>query len=297
MTCDITCRLARNLVVVYLLLAAGACRPAGDVARRRPAPDDSTSLTIKGSDTMVYLVMLWAEAFTQSQPHLEISVTGGGSGTGFAALLNGTTDLCATSRSMRPHERELATKAGIDPVEFLVARDGLAVVVHPSNPVPALSIEQLRRIYTGVYRNWREVGGEDRPILALSRDTSSGTYVFFEEHVLLKQDFRADARLLPATSAIVQATAKDAGAIGYVGLGFAVEAGESVKLVPIRRSAESAAIPPSREDVLSGEYSIARPLYLIASGPPRGVVREFIDFCLSPQGQAIVGRTGYVATR
>ena len=191
----------------------------------------------------------------------------------------------------------LALARGKEPTPFVVAQDGLAVVVHPSNPIPTLSIEQLRRIYTGVYRNWREVGGEDRPILVLSRDTSSGTYVFFEEHVLLRRDFRQDTRLLPATSAIVQAVSKDVGAIGYVGLGYAKDAGDAIRVLPIRRSEESEAVAASREDVITGDYAITRPLHLYAPGPPTGLTERFIEFCLSAEGQAIVQRTGYVAAR
>ena len=181
------------------------------------------ALSIKGSDTMVHLVSSWAEEFMKSNAETDISVTGGGSGTGIAALINGTTDICAASRGMKEKEQKQAEANKVSPVEIPVARDGIVLIVHPENQVNSLTIDQLRLIYTGKISNWKEVGGPDKPILLLSRESSSGTFVFFQEHVLNKEDFSNSARLLPGTSALVQAVAADRGAIAYVGLGFAAE--------------------------------------------------------------------------
>jgi phosphate transport system substrate-binding protein len=246
---------------------------------------------------MVHLVSAWAEVYMREHPRTEISVTGGGSGTGFAALLNGTTDLCAASREMMLGERDVAASKGLQPVSQLVARDGVAVVVHPSNPVDALSIEQIRHIFTGAVSNWKQVGGADREIVAYSRDSSSGTFVFFQEHVLLKSDFRPDARLMPATSAIVQSVAEDEGAVGYVGLGYATGAGERVKTVAVSRVTGEAPVAPSSDSIREGQYAIARPLRVYTLGPPAGLAASFLDFCLGPDGQEIVRRTGYVTVQ
>lgn len=251
-------------------------------------------VTIKGSDTMVHLVSTWAEDFMDSHEGTDISVTGGGSGTGIAAMLNGTTDICAASRQMKKQEIELAEQKKITPVRYVVARDGIAVVVNPKNPVSTLTIEQLGKIFTGAYTNWTQVGGPDKPIIVLSRESSSGTYVFFQEHVLGKKDYTTNARLMPATSAIIQAVGEDAWAIGYVGLGYAVEAGDKVKMLAVKADAEAPPVVPSEETVISGEYSIARPLQLYTNGEATGTIKEFIDFCLSPVGQKIVRETGYV---
>ncbi len=284
-----------GIIFTGLVLASvSSCsRPADS---RKPA-DREKYLTIKGSDTMVHLVSTWAEVYMEAHPEAEISVTGGGSGTGIAALLNGTTDICAASREMKQKEEDLAAQKGIEPVEFTVARDGIAVVVNPANPIDALTLEQIRNIYIGTYTRWNQVGGPDEPIVVLSRESSSGTYVFFQEHVLEKKDYRQDALLMPATSAIIQSVSADKWVIGYVGLGYAVEAGEKVKILGVKADDEAAVVMPSEETVDSGQYSIARPLYLYTAGEPQRPVKDFIDFCLGAEGQKIVRETGYVVVQ
>jgi phosphate transport system substrate-binding protein len=246
---------------------------------------------------MVHLCSTWAEEYMKANPGVEVPVTGGGSGTGIAALINGTTDIAAASREMKQKEKDKAAAGGARPVEFVVARDGIAVVVNPENPVSELTMEELKKIFTGAYENWLQVGGPDEGILVLSRESSSGTYVFFKDHVLKKQDYAVTARLMPATSAIVQSVASDRWAIGYVGLGYAVEAGDKVKTVLVKADEEAPAVEPSEETVMSGEYPIARPLHLYTLGEPRGAAKAFIDFALGPEGQRIVRETGYVAVR
>ena len=286
----------RTTVILAMVGVALAALFATSCGRQR-GDRGGQSLTVKGSDTMVHLVGSWAEAFMAANPGVEVSVTGGGSGTGIAALLNGTTDICAASRAMKPKEHELAKQQGLEPVEFAVARDGIAVVVNPANSVDSLSLEQIGNVYTGTYTRWKEVGGPDQPIVVLSRESSSGTYVFFQEHVLKKQDYRQDARLMPATSAIIQSVSSDRWSIGYVGLGYALEAGDKVKMIGVQAEAGGAPVIPSEESVDSGEYSIARPLRLYTAGKPEGTVKQFLDFCLGPEGQKIVRDTGYVAVK
>ncbi|NIP41600.1 MAG: PstS family phosphate ABC transporter substrate-binding protein [candidate division Zixibacteria bacterium] len=258
-------------------------------------PEEETgSINIKGSDTMVHLVSSWAEQFINAHEGIDVAVTGGGSGTGIAALINGTTDICAASREIKPKEMELAKEAGIQPVEYVVALDGIAVCVNPENPISELSLEQLKKIYTGAYTNWSQVGGPDEPILVLSRESSSGTYVFFQEHVLDKEDYTDQARLMPATSSIIQSTAEDKWAIGYVGLGYADEAADRIKVIGVKETAEAEAVYPSVETVLDGTYSIARPLHLYTNGEAAGIIADFVNYCMSVEGQQIVKETGYV---
>ncbi|MBU2538481.1 MAG: PstS family phosphate ABC transporter substrate-binding protein [Proteobacteria bacterium] len=252
------------------------------------------SLSIKGSDTMVHLVSSWTEEFMKAHADIDISVTGGGSGTGIAALINGTTDICAASRGMKEKELKLAKENNITPLEISVARDGIVLIVHPENLVNNLTIDQLRLIYTGKVTNWKEVGGADTPILLLSRESSSGTFVFFQEHVLNKEDFSPSARLLPGTSALVQSVAADRGAIAYVGLGFAAEAQGTVKTLGVQANDQSGPVVPSEETVRSGAYAVSRPLFFYTNGEPKDATKQFIDFCLSPAGQKIVRETGYV---
>ena len=256
--------------------------------------NEVTVVTLKGSDTMVHLVSMWAEAFMKNHQDVEISTTGGGSGTGIAALINGTTNICASSRNIKDTERAQAKQKKITPVETMVARDGIAIVVNPKNPVQELSLDQLRKMYTGVYTRWSQVGGPNEPITALSRESSSGTYVFFQEHVLNKEDFAQTVRLMPATSAIIQSVVLDRWSIGYVGIGYAHEAGPQVKILGVKATEAGAAVMPTEAAVHSGEYSIARPLFFYTNGDPTGAVKQFVDFCLGPDGQRIVRETGYV---
>lgn len=284
------CALSAALAVGVL---AGCSRPqpAGDGAAQQAA---GLAISIKGSDTMVHLVSDWAEAYMSAHPEHQVSVTGGGSGTGVAALLNGTTDICMSSRDLSEDERAKAAAAGIAFTETSVALDGLSVVVHPENPVNELTLEDIEKIFTGEYTNWQQVGGPDMPIQAVSRESSSGTFVFFQEHVLKKKNYAPSTMLLPATSAIVQSVAADTGNIGYVGLGYAESAKDRIKEIAVKADAAAPAVLPSVASVKSGEYSIARPLYLFVTGNAPDIAKSFVEFCLSPEGQAIAAETGYV---
>ena len=276
---------------VLMLLQAGCGKS------QEGTPSKKESVTLKGSDTMVPLVTPWAEEYMAANPDVELSVTGGGSGTGIAALINGTTDICAASREISAEERKKAEAKGIKPLETTVARDGIAIVVNPSNPVTELSIEQLRKIYTGATVKWGDVGGRDAVIVAYSRESSSGTYVFFQEHVMKKEDYAANIRLMPATSAIIQGVQSDANAIGYVGLGHAHEAEGRVKVVGVRMAEGQPAVPASEKSVLDGSYPIARALYFYTPNPPDPAVKKFIDHCLGTTGQSTARRVGFVPVK
>ncbi len=258
---------------------------------------NNDSLQVRGSDTMVNLVQGWAEAFMEKNPSAFVAVTGGGSGTGIAAIINGTCDIAMSSRNITPKEMDLAAKKGAAPKEYTVALDGLAVVVHPNNPVSKLTMGQLADIFTGRVSDWKEVGGEDLKIVVLSREVNSGTHVYFKEHVLRKGDtkskeeFSADALLLPSSQAIADEIKQNPSAIGYYGMGYI---GTDHKAIAIAKDPGSVYINPTVEDVISGNYPISRPLFIYTKGEPQGQVKTFLDFMLSDEGQAIVSRMDFV---
>jgi phosphate transport system substrate-binding protein len=251
----------------------------------------------KGSDTLVNLALAWAETYQAQNPHVRISVTGGGSGTGLAALINGTVDIANASRPIKQEELERAKADGIEPVEFIVARDAIAIIVNPNNPVERLSIDQLSDIYSGKINNWREVGGEDRPIVRLSRETNSGTHVYFLEHVLRKGNkedrtlFSTDTLLLPSSEGISAEIRQNPNAIGYDGLGYVTE---DLKVVAVAKDPAGPFIMPSAETVNAKTYPIARDLYMYTPGEPQGEVARYLAWILSPQAQAIVTELGFV---
>lgn len=246
-------------------------------------------ITIKGSDTMVILVQRWTELYPNKKG-LEFQVTGGGSGTGIAALINGTTDICSSSRPIKPAEvRQLKEKYQYRGMEVRVARDGLAVYVHKSNSVKQLTIEQIRLIFTGQVRNWKDVGGADKPIILYSRENNSGTYEFFKEHVLLKQDFAAEAQHMAGTAALINAVSKDPNAIGFGGAAYAA----NVRPLGVAKEKGSAHVTPTEASILSGEYPISRFLYFYLNERPKGTEKAFIDWVISPAGQKVVKDVGY----
>jgi len=249
------------------------------------------TITMKGSDTMVILAQKWAEVYMTKNPETRIQVTGGGSGTGFAALQNKSTDLCNASRKIRAKEIEACIKAfGKRPTEYKVALDGLSVYVNADNPVSELTVEQLELIFTGKIRNWKEVGGPDAPITIYSRENSSGTYELFKEHVLKGKDFAASAQTMPGTAAVLQAVAKDKNGIGYGGAAY----GAGAKHLAIKKDENSPAIEPSEQTVLTGTYPIWRYLYIYVNpAVDKGEVAAFLNWIRSDEGQAIVKQVGY----
>lgn len=261
------------------------------------AQTKSTSLQIKGSDTMVNLGQAWAEEFAKIHPGINAAVTGGGSGTGIAALINGTCDIAECSRAMKEKEIKLAEQKGIQPVEHIVALDGIAVVAHPDNPVKNLTIAQLRDIFMGTIKNWKELGGENKRIVLLSREVNSGTHVFFKEHVLRlgnekgPEEFAPDALLMPSSQAIADEIAQNPNAIGYYGMGYI---SHRQKVIAVAKDPNSPYIEPTLQAVKDNSYPISRPLYMYNSGQPKGVIKEFMDFVYSAEGQEIVKKIDFV---
>ena len=255
------------------------------------------TLQIKGSDTMVNLCQAWAEAFMAKHPHTTVAVTGGGSGSGIAALISGTCDLAAASRAMSQKEIGLARAQGHDPQEWQVALDGIAVVVHPTNPVKQLTIEQLADLFNGTIRNWKDVGGANAGVVLLSREVNSGTHVYFKEHVLnaLKgrgpTEFAPEALLLPSSQAIADEVASNPFGIGYYGMGYQNPRNIAVA---IATTAAGPYVAPTEDSVRSGTYPIARPLLFYSRGTPQGTVKAFLDFAMSPEGQQIVRTIDFV---
>jgi len=244
----------------------------------------SAAVTVKGSDTMVILAQRWAEEYMKANPGKKVQVTGGGSGTGIAALLNGTTDIANASREMKRSEKEkLRDRFNTMGVETPVAKDGVTFYVHESNPVQSLTIEQLRGIYQGELSNWKDVGGADAPIVVYSRENSSGTYVFVKDNVLGGGDYASTAQTLPGTAAVVNAVSKEKNGIGYGGAAYAKGI----------RELEVGGIAPDEDTIRSGKYPLARDLYMYTRNRPSGDVKQFIDFCLSDAGQQIVKKVGY----
>ncbi len=274
-----------------------ACQRSPESADPATASEEALTIENKGSDTMVNLALAWAERYQSVQPGVRIAVTGGGSGTGIAALINGTVDIANASRQIKTEETENAGANGIKPVEFIVARDAIAIVVHPSNPVNHLTLQQLSDIYSGKITNWREVGGEDRPIVLLSRETNSGTHVYFLEAVvrLGQKDskilFSADTLLLPSSEGISTEVRQNPNAIGYDGLGY-VTADQKVLAVGI--APEGPFWAPSAETVNAKQYPIARDLYMYTAGTPQGELKVYLDWLLTPEAQRIVNDLGFV---
>ncbi len=239
---------------------------------------------------MVILAQSWAENYMKEHPGLTIQVTGGGSGVGIAALINGGTDICEASRPMKPVEKnQVRNRHGKEVKEMSVALDGVAIYVSESNPIQSITELQLKDIYTGKITNWREVGGKDARIVAYGRENSSGTYQFFKEHVLNNEDFAREVQTLPGTGAIVNAVSKDPASIGYGGIAYA----SGIRVVPVRRDEKSDAVIPSLATVKSGQYALSRNLFFYTVGEASGDVKLFIDWVLGPEGQKLCETVGY----
>lgn len=279
--------LAGALAAMIAAPAAG-CSSGED---RGTAETAGRTLRIAGSDTMRILAERWGEAFSETSPGVEVSVEGGGSGRGIAALLNGATDLANASRPMREREKVLLIQGQSKTArEVPVALDALAVFVHPDNPVRALSIAQLRGIYTGEITRWDEVGGTDRAIEVYNRDEASGTYAYFQDHVLEGASYTESARVIAETATIIEAVEGDPGGIGYGGIAY-VEKGVNALAVSAADGGEP--VPPTPEAAVSGRYPLSRILYVYGAGPPGDLVGAYLDFVRSEAGERIVEEVGY----
>ncbi len=289
-------RFISSAIIIVLLLFSVSCGPASSSAET--ASDSSaTYIENKGSDTIVNLALAWAERYQAEHPEIRISVTGGGSGTGLASLINGTVDIANASRKIKEEELTEAQGNGIEPVEHIIARDAIAVIVNPENPVRELTLKQIADIYSGKISNWSEVGGEDRPIVRLSRETNSGTHVYFLETVLRlgnsddKTLFSMDTLLLPSSEGIIAEVRQNPNAIGYDGLGYVPK---DLKMIAIAKEDGGAYVLPSIPTVNDKTYPIARDLYMYTDGEPTGIVKDYLDWILGSEAQQIVAELGFV---
>jgi phosphate transport system substrate-binding protein len=291
----------KKFITLVILLVSSliffGCKKKSDLER--------TVISIRGSDTMVNLAQSWAENYMKKYSGISIQVTGGGSGTGVAALLNGTTNIATSSRELKPSEIETANKRNITPREYEVALDGISVILHPSNPVQFLTIAQVSDIFTGRIRNWKELNGPDLPITLYGRENSSGTYEFFKDHVLGKdqdgkqRDFAAATQVLQGTAALGEAVARDNKGIGYGGVGYFAERND-IKILPLKKDDKSDAVSPvsggkvNYEVIWNGDYAVSRYLYCYTNGDESETVRNFLDFIISPEGQKLVESMEYI---
>ena len=289
----------KQLVILSLLLVfLVSC--AGSGAGTSPDSQPDQSIQNKGSDTIVNLALAWAERYQTIHPEVRLSVTGGGSGTGIASLINATVDLANASRQIKAEEIAEAQSKGIDPVEHIIARDAIAVIVNPDNPVQQLTLQQIADIYSGKYNNWQQVGGEDRPIVRLSRETNSGTHVYFLETVLRlgetdnKTLFSTDTLLLASSEGIINEVRQNPNAIGYDGLGYVPK---DLKMIAIAIQAGQSYILPSIATVNDNSYPIARDLYMYTAGQPEGAVAAYLEWILSEEAQTIVAELGFVPVK
>ncbi|MEO7096444.1 MAG: phosphate ABC transporter substrate-binding protein [Polyangiales bacterium] len=290
----------RTAVLAFSALVIAACTRTEDKGGSPSGTSSSAgggggsggggAITIKGSDTMVILGQRWAENYMKAHPNVSIQVTGGGSGTGIAALINGGTDLCNSSRPMSDKEKaDVQAKRGADVVETKVALDALAVYVNDKNKIDTLDLDQLMKIYLGQTTNWKDVGGADHKITLYGRENNSGTYGYFKEHVLKNKAFAAETQTLSGTSAVVNAVKGDEFGIGYGGIAYA----GGIRLLKVKKTAADPAIEPKLETATDGSYPISRFLFIYTAGEPKGSAKEFLTWTLSDEGQKVVNDVGY----
>lgn len=278
----------------FTRIAAMAILPLIVMSNMSSASEANDTITVKGSDTMVILAQRWAESYMAKNKGATIQVTGGGSGVGIAALINGTTDICSASRPMKPSEREkLKQRFNTVGVEIKVAKDGLSLYLNDANPVTELTLEQIRLVYTGKIKSWAELGGPDTRIIPYGRENSSGTYVYFKDSILAGGDFTPAMQTMPGTAAVVNAVAKDKNAIGFGGAAYA----KGVKFVKVKANPASPGYAPTEENIRKGSYPVARFLYMYTRNRPTGALKKFVDWVLSPEGQTVVTKVGYFPIR
>jgi phosphate transport system substrate-binding protein len=288
---------AVRLILLVLLVILTAC--GGSSGQTSSIARTSAYIQNKGSDTIVNLALAWAEQYQAEHPDISISVTGGGSGTGIAALINKTVDIANASRAMAADEITQAKANGVTPVEFVIARDAIAVVVNPQNPVRRLTLQQISDIYSGKINNWTGVGGDDRPIVRLSRETNSGTHVYFLQTVIRLGDpnnttlFSTDTLLLPSSEGIINEVRQNPNAIGYDGLGY-IPSDLMNSVVAVARNTDGPYVVPSITTVNNNSYPVARDLYMYTSGQPTGAIKDYLNWILSPEAQTIVANLGFV---
>ncbi len=283
------------LFAVVVVLASGCTRtdeskPSPGGGGSAPGAADKANITVKGSDTMVILGQRWAEAYMKANPSTTIQVTGGGSGTGIAALINGSTDICESSRPMKDKEKQdVQAKRNAPAIETKVALDALAVYVNDKSPLQEISIPALAKIYLGETKDWKDVGGKPHNIILYGRENNSGTYGYFKEHVLDNKDFASNTQTLAGTSAVVNAVKGDVFGIGYGGIAYL----EGIKALKVKKDDTAPAVAPNLQTAQDGSYPISRFLYFYTAGQPAGTIKKFIDWVKGPDGQKVIGDVGY----
>jgi phosphate transport system substrate-binding protein len=290
-------KIVNNFFLLFLLIYLTACGYNSTSSESKIPDSEISYIENKGSDTIVNLALAWAEAYQEVHPNISISVTGGGSGTGISALINGTTDVANASRQIKSEEIDAILETGSEPIEYIIARDAIAVIVHLNNPIDNLTLQQISDIYSGKINNWYELGGEDRPIVRLSRETNSGTHVYFLEEVLRLGDksnstlFAPDTLLLPSSEVISAEIRDNPNAIGYDGLGYVTH---DMKVVAVARDNQHPPVIPSIETVNNDTYPISRNLYMYTAGEPPNVIKTYLNWIQSPEAQVIVSDLGFV---
>ncbi len=259
------------------------------------AQQKTVQIQQKGSDTLLVLAQNWAEAYMTDNKNVEIVVSGGGSGTGISALINRQIDIADASRQIKQQELDAAKEVGVNPVEWKVALDGISVIVNKANNIEELSYDQLRGLYNGSITNWSDVGGTSSTVVAYGRQSTSGTYVYFNEEVLKEDDYRSDMNQMAGNADIVEAVINDQNGIGYVGVAYAEARKDELKIASVKLSKKSESYQPTVTDIANGNYPISRYLYVYTDGTPDGAVKDYIKFMLSSEGQDIVGEIGYIA--
>ena len=289
--------IALTLIMVLALFTAG-CASNDEKTAEGTGDEGSTGaeeaaqaeqINVKGSTTVLPLAQAAAETYMANHPEASISISGGGSGTGIAALIDGDVDIAMASRKMKDSEIENAEANGIDPVEHVIAWDGLTVVVNPANPVDQLTYDQIKGIYDGSISNWKDVGGPDKEIVVINRDSSSGTYGYFQEEILGEDnEFREDAISTSSNGAVLQSVSQNDAAIGYIGFAYLTD---NVKGVAVDKG--NGMVEPTAENILTGDYPLARPLHFYTDGQPTGLAADFTEYILSEEGTEIVYDVGY----
>jgi phosphate transport system substrate-binding protein len=277
--------IAFTLIMVLALFTAG-CVSNDEETAETPGTEE---INVKGSTTVLPLAQAAAETYMEYHPEASISISGGGSGTGIAALIDGDVDVAMASRQIKDAEIKNAKANGIDPVEHVIAWDGLTVVVNPDNPVDQLTYDQIKGIYDGSISNWADVGGEDKEIVVINRDSSSGTYGYFQGEILGDDnEFREDATSTSSNGAVLQSVSQNDAAIGYIGFAYLTD---NVKGLDVDKG--NGMVEPTAENILEGDYPLARPLHFYTDGQPAGLAADFIEYILSEEGTEIVYDVGY----
>ncbi len=277
------------------LIAAAVIAAIGGYWWITSSGPETIQIRQKGSDTLLVLAQNWAETYMEEDKNIEVVVSGGGSGTGISALINKQIDIADASRGIKQQELDAAGEAGVDPVEWKVAIDGISIIVNKDNPIDELSYDQLRRIYNGSVVDWSEVGGEDGVIVTYGRQSTSGTYVYFNEEVLDEDDYRTDKQHLAGNAEIVEAVIRDRNGVGYVGVAYAEARKGELKIVSVKKTASDPAYHPTTDNIASGKYPISRYLYVYTDGIPEGGTADYLKFILSGDGQDLANDVGYIA--